>query len=179
MRTSRQVLALMGVATLLVAAAPSSVSSPVERQWRTARLGARLLVPEGVALRSEEADPSARPGVVLEQVRLLHGGDLLVTVDLWPDPLRLGAAGAMADLLGWLLDGRSRVSLLNAGRRRMPAFLLSQPRSPQSYGRRLLLVGSGGVLARITCEDTADARALAAFELAAASFDGPTSAGAP
>lgn len=134
-------------------------------------LGASFEVPPGVQLLVEPM-PTPGPGQIVEQVRLLGDGDQLVTLDMWRDPLRLGAAGALAAALSWLMDKGSELRVVAGGRRRVPTLLLLQPRSPQRHGRHIALLGSGGVVARITCEDSADPRAVLAFERALASFDG-------
>ncbi len=176
MRACVRSLIFLALAALLMAAAPAerTAAKAPKRQVVAPALGARLVVPDGVLTRSTTA-PISLPhsGVSAEDLYLTQGGDLLVTVNMWPDPLRLGAAGAMTRALAWLLDRDSRLEVRTAGRRAVPAFLLVQPRSPQSYGRRIALLGSGGVVARITCENTSDVRAVAAFELAMSTFDGP------
>ena len=55
----------------------------------------------------------------------------------------------------------------------VPTLLLLQASSPQRHARRIALLGSGGLLARITCENSADPRAMQAFGRVLAGFDGP------
>ena len=83
--------------------------------------------------------------------------------------------------LGFMRTPDSTLASGAAGRGRVAALFVEQPRSPQASGRRfavLRLAGREGHVAlvvRVTCLDRDDARSVAVFEQVLASLDvGPT-----
>ena len=165
----------LAVAALLLTSQVAVAAAPATRFLQTPLLLAQIAVPAATLAHTETAVTPA-PGQIVEQVRLLRSEDQLVTVDLWSDPLRLGAMGGLAAAMSWLIDSQSRLRLVAAGQHGVPTLVLEQPRSPQSHGRVIALLGSGGVLARITCENSADPGAMVAFEQVLAGFAGPAPA---
>ena len=152
-----------------LAAGPAGGGAPGSHRWASP-LGYSILVPPGYDMDVQTAPEDAAPDQALEGVTLLRGGDALVDVDVFDNFDKIGVSAWFQREMAFLRTPDSAVRSLTVTARRLPAVRIEQPRSPQAPPRTIVLVRSGRLLVRITCQDASDPMALAAFESVAGSF---------
>lgn len=116
--------------------------------------------------RQHERHKNAGPDQYVEALEWLHGGDVLVRLELFENPRR-------EPLQAWL-DGDQRVLAVHADEAKptpppaaaptgTSAVLLSFGRSSQAPARQILLLSTPLLRLRLTCEDSQHPRASATF----------------
>lgn len=131
--------------------------------------GWQVPVPAGLVPRHEPTS-GASATQIQESLAFARKGDLLVRLDLYLRPKDAPLEKVVTERLGFLTEGQT-LRATTATRQQVPALRLTLPRVPQALAREMAFFLLGDHFVHVTCEDSADAEALAAFEQAIAGFD--------
>ena len=98
-----------------------------------------------------------------ESVTISGPDGAAVTVDVWDNPDALALAPWFERHLAFTQLPPALTSSGTATAARVPAILVSQPRSEQAAGRDIAVFASGGRVFRVTCHDRDDPRSQAVY----------------
>lgn len=107
---------------------------------------------------------------IRDLVTVTGPGGVAVTVDAWDNPEGLALAPWFERHLAFMRVPPALTAEGTAAAARVPALLVSQPRSEQSLGRDVAVFALGGRIYRITCHDRDDARSHEVYARVLATF---------
>ena len=93
-----------------------------------------------------------------------------VTVDVWISTGKEGLWTFFEKHLSFMRDEETSIASVVITAEHVPGILISQPRSGQSFGRKIAVFAAGDRIFRVTCLDKDDSRALKVFEQLVESF---------
>lgn len=99
-----------------------------------------------------------------------------VAIEVFDNPDALSLVAFFDRHFAWMRGDEVAVSQGVVGQRRRPAIVIEQPRSPQMFAQRTVVLQLDGRVHRVTCANRDEPRALAVFERV---LDSLTAAGAP
>ena len=145
--------------------APFELASPLGYDLRS------LEAPAGLHAERETAPEGLPLDVAREHVELMVGGDMLVSVDVFANPLGYDAVQWLGAWMSFLADDETAVTLVAATARETPAVRLDSPHTHHTFARAHALVAIEGFLVHIACENAERSEAVALFDDVVASFD--------
>ncbi len=134
--------------------------------------GVRFALPfEGIHAAVEHYDASLPAEKIRHSITLDALGSRLVRVDVWDNPRQLPLQAWFDTYLSFTVTNGATAEHRLAGKSRVDAIIVDQPRSPQSEARRLAVFALGSQVVRVTCFDADDTRSVETFDRVLASFE--------
>jgi hypothetical protein len=125
----------------------------------------------GLRVTADHFDPASSPGKFKHEIALSALGTQAVIIDVWNNTEGL----SLQDWFEKYLAFTRKAGTVQTGtttRARLSAFIVDQPRSPQSQPKRIVVFAQAERVFRVTCVDADDATSLHAMQQVLDSFEG-------
>lgn len=118
----------------------------------------------GMQLESRHFEPDAEAAKLEHSLTLTLSDGPAVVVDVWRNPDRLALQRWFDQHLAFMVEKDTAVLSRSAGRARVEALLLEQPRTGQAFARKVAVFALGDRVLRVSCINRDDRASHAAWE---------------